>query len=81
MFYKKFKEEKLLNPFIIYLDMKTLCPIQVMDLSYQIDYKTPKKIRQLEEYETALEHTILFVILIKHRKTTTVEDGNKITGI
>ena len=37
--------------------MKTFYPMQVIDLSFQIDHKTPKKIRIFEKYETAPEHT------------------------
>ena len=81
LFYKEYNGETLLNPFISYLDMKTFYPIQVIDLRFQIDYVTPKKIRLFEEYENAPENTNLYVILIKHRETNMVSDGNKITGI
>ena len=71
LFYKEYIGESLLNPFISYLDMKTFYPIQVIDLRFQTDYITAKKIRLFEEY----------VILIKHREINMVSDGNKITGI
>ena len=61
--------------------MKIFYPIQVIDLSFQNDYITPKKIRLFEEYENAPENTKLYVILLKHRKINMVSDGNKITGI
>ena len=61
--------------------MKTFYPIQVIDLRFQVDYKTPKKIRLFGEYETAPEHTISYVILIKHKEIKMVSNGNKITGI
>ena len=67
IFYREYNRELFLNPFISYLDMKNFNPIQVNDLRFQIDYITPKKIRLLEEYETAPEHTNLYVILIKHK--------------
>ena len=60
--------------------MKTFYPIQVIDLRFQIKYITPKRIRLFEEYENAHENTNLYVILIKHRETNMVSDGNKITG-
>ena len=61
--------------------MKTLYPIQVIDLRFQIDYIAPKKIRLFEEYENTTENTNLYVILIKHKEIKMVADGNKITGI
>ena len=58
-FLKEHNGKSLLNPFISYLDMKTFYPIQVIDLRFQIDYITPKKIRLCEENETAPENTTL----------------------
>ena len=81
LFYKEYNGESLLHPFISYLDMKTFYPIQVIDLSFQNDYITPKKIRLFEEYENAPENTKLYVILIKHTEIFMVSDGKKITGI
>ena len=60
--------------------MKTLYPIQVIDLRFQNDFVTPKKIRLFEEFEDNPEHTFLKVILIKHREINMVSDGKKITG-
>ena len=81
LFYKEYNGESLLHPFISYLDMKSFYAIQVIDLRFQIDYVTPKKIRLFEEYEETPENTNLYVILIKHREINMVSDGNKITGI
>ena len=67
LFWKEYNGESLLHPFISYLDMKTFYPIQVIDLRFQIDYITPKKIRLFEEYEKTPENKNLYVILIKHR--------------
>ena len=61
--------------------MKTFYPIQVIDLGFQINYKTPIKIRLFDEYENAPENTNFFVISIKHRKIIMVSDAIKITGI
>ena len=61
--------------------MNTSYPIHVIDLRFQIDYITPKKIRLFEEYENAPENTNLYVVLIKHRENNMVCDGKKITGI
>ena len=81
LFYKEYNGETLLHPIISYLDMKSFYPIQVIDLRFQIDYVTPKKIRLFEEYEETPENTNLYVILIKNREIDMVSDGNKITGI
>ena len=81
LYYKEYNGESLLHPFISYLDMKTFYPIQVIDLRFQIDYVSPKKIRLFKEYEDTPENTNLYVILIKHREINMVSDGNKITGI
>ena len=61
--------------------MKTFSPVQVIDLSLQIKYLTPKQIKVFEDYETAPEHTNYWVILIKHKEPNMFLDGNKITGI
>ena len=81
IFYKEYNGESLLHPLISYLDMKTFYPIQIIDLRFQIDYVTPKKIKLFEEYENAPGNTNLYIILIKHREINMVSDGNKITGI
>ena len=83
LFYKEYNGESLLNTFIsyLYLDMKTFYHIQVIDLRFEIDYVTPKKIRLFEEYKIAPENTNSYVILIKHREIYKVFDGNKLTGI
>ena len=77
IFYKEYNVESLLHPFISYLDMKTFNTIQVIDLRFQIDSITAKKIRLSEEYENAPENTNLYVILIKHKEIKMVSDGNK----
>ena len=68
LFYKEYNGKSLLNPLISYLDMKTFYPIQIIDLRFQIDYVTPKKIRLFDEYENAPDNTNLYVILLKHRE-------------
>ena len=81
LFYKEYNGESLLHPFISYLDMKAFYPIQVIDLRFQIDYVTPKKVGLFEEFENTPENTNLYVILIKHREINMVSDGIKLTGI
>ena len=81
LFYKEYNGESLLKPFISDIDLKSFYPIQVIDLRFQVDYITPKKIRIFEEHETDPEHTNLHFILIKHKEIKMVSDGNKTTGI
>ena len=50
LFYKEYVGEELLNHFVFYTDMKDKYPIQVIDLRYQADHITPKKIQLFEEY-------------------------------
>ena len=80
-FYKEYKGESLLHPFICFLDLKTFYLIQVIDLRFQIDYITPKKTRLFEEFENTPQSTNLDVLLIKYKEFKMVSDGTKITGI
>ena len=43
VFFKEYISERLLNPSIIYPDMETKFPIEIIDLRHQIDVKTPEK--------------------------------------
>ena len=61
--------------------MKTFYPIQVIDVRFQNDYITPKKIRFSDEYQNAPENTKLYVILIKRGEINMVSDASKIFGI
>ena len=81
LIYKEYNGESLLHPFISYLDMKSFYSHQVIDLSFQIDYITPKKTKLFEKNENTPENIILYVILIKHKEIKMVSDGNKITAI
>ena len=78
LFYEDIIGESIPHPFISYLDMKAYYPIQVIDLRFQIDYITPKKIRLFEEHEETTENTNLYVIIIKHREINMVSDGKKL---
>ena len=73
--------EELLNPFLSYPDMKTKYPIQVIDLRYQVDHITPKKIQLFEEYRAAPANAKLFVILIRRREVEKISDGNKLIEV
>ena len=71
LFYKEFVGEELLNPFVSYPDMKTKYPIQLIDLRFQPDHITPKKIQLFEEYRPEPannpNNARLYVILIRRR--------------
>ena len=48
--------------------MKTYYPIQVIDLRFQVDYLTPKKIWLFEEYDEKPTNIKLYVKLSEHRE-------------
>ena len=80
-FYKEYVGEPMLNPIISYDKMKKYYPIQIIDLRFQVDHISPKKIRLFEEYENNPVNTDLYVILIKHREIKMISDGNKIISV
>ena len=61
--------------------MKDKYPIQVIDLRFQADHITPKKIQLFEEYRADPAYARLFVILIKRREIELICDGNKLIEI
>ena len=80
-FYKEYVGEELLTPFISYTDMKNKYPIQVIDLRFQADHVTPKKIQVFQEYRAAPGNARLFVILIRRREIEFISDGNKLIEV
>ena len=75
-FFGEYVGEQLLNPFVSYPDMKTKYPIQVIDLRFQADHITPKKIQLFEEYRENPNSARLYVILIIRREIELISDGN-----
>ena len=71
----------MLNPLISYPDMKNKNPIQLIDLRFQVDHITPKKIHLFEEYSDDPDNERLFVILIRHRQIEMIPDGKKIIEV
>ena len=53
-FYQEYVGEEVLNPFISYIDMKSIYPIQVMDLRHQIDHISPKRFNSLKNIKMIL---------------------------
>ena len=81
LFYKEYVGEELLSPFVSYTDMKNKYPIQVIDLRYQADHITPKKIQLFEEYRAARDNAGLYVILIRRREIEFISNGNKLIEV
>ena len=81
LFHKEYVGEPMLNPIISYDKMKKYYPIQIIDLRFQVDHISPKKIRLFEEYDDNPVNTNLYVISIKHREIKMISDGNKIIGV
>ena len=81
LFYKEYVGEELLNPFISYPDMKDKHPIQVIDLRFQADHITPKKIQLFEEYRADPNNARLYIILIRRREIEFISDGNKLIEV
>ena len=81
LFYKEYVGEELLNPFVSYPDMKDKYLIQVIDLRFQTDHITPKKIQLFEEYRANPGNAKLFIILIRRREIEMISDGNKLIEV
>ena len=78
LFYKDYVGEELLTPFISYTDMKNKYHIQLIDLRFQADHITSKKIQLFEEYRADQANARLYVILIRRREIEFISDGNKL---
>ena len=81
IFFEEYVEEELLNPFSSYINMKDKYPIQVIDLRFQADHITPKKIQLFEEYREEPNNARLYVILIRRREIELISDGNKLIEV
>ena len=81
LFYKEYVGQELLNPFISYPDKKDKHPIQVIDLRFQADHITPKKLQLFEEYRADPANARLYVILIRRREIEFISDGNKLIEV
>ena len=61
--------------------MKIKYPIQIIDLKYQTDHITPKKIQLFLEYRGSPANARLYVILIRRREIEFFSDGNKLIEV
>ena len=71
----------MLYAIITYDKIKKYYPFQIIDLRFQADHISPKKIRLFEEYEDNPANTNFYIILIKHREFKMISDGNKIISV
>ena len=63
---KKYFGEELMNPSILYPGEKTFFTIQVIDLRFQLNFKTLQKNFQLfEEYRADPAHARLFIVIFR----------------
>ena len=76
--YKEYVGEEILNPFLSYPDMENKYPIQMIDLRFQVDHITPKKIQLFEEYRADPAHARLFVIIIRRTEIEMISRGDKL---
>ena len=81
LFSKEYVGEQLLSPIMTYDKMKTCYPIQKIDLRFQVDHKSPEKIRLFEEYDNNPTNTIFYIILIKHREIKMISGGKKFISV
>ena len=81
LFYKEYVGEEILSPFVSYTDLKNKYPIQVIDLRFQADHITSKKIQLFEEYRVDPANARLFIILIRRREIEFISDGNKLIEV
>ena len=72
-----------MTPVISYPDMKNKYPIQVIDLRFQLDHITPKKMQLFEEYrdDAGPNDARLFVILVGRREIELISDGTNLIEI
>ena len=61
--------------------MKNFYSIKKIDLRFQVDHITPKKIQLFEDFSESPDKERLFVILIRHRQIEMISDGNKIIEV
>ena len=57
-----------MSPFISYPDMKTNCPIEILDLRHQSDHITPIKIQLFQEYSSDPQNAKFYLIIIRRRE-------------
>ena len=61
--------------------MKTIYPIEIIDLRHQPDLITPKKIQLFQEYAADPDNAKLFLIIVRRREIELISDGNKLIEV
>ena len=61
--------------------MKNFCPIQVIDLRFQVDHITPKKVQLFEEFSEDPDNERIFIILIRQIQIEMISYGEKIIEV
>ena len=70
-----------MSPFIFYPDMKTKCPIEIIDLRHQFDHITPKKTQLFQDYSAGPENAKFYLIIIRRKEIELISDGNKLIEV
>ena len=81
MIYREYVGQTKWNPIITYDKMKKWYPIEIIDLRFQVDHISPKKIRFFEEYYDNPLNTVIYNILIKHTEIKMISAGSKIVSV
>ena len=71
--------KKNLKPFITDPDKTNVCPMQVIDLRFQVDPINPMKIEIIKEDRVEPPNARLFAKIIKHWDIKMILDGNEVT--
>ena len=61
--------------------MKIKYPIQVIDLRFQVDYISLKKIQLFEEYRVNPANARMLLILTRRREIEMISNGNKLLEV
>ena len=81
LFFRENIGEEIMTPFISYLDMKTIYPIEVIDLRHQHKHITPKKVQLFHEYGADPENANFFLMIIRRREKELISDGNRLIEV
>ena len=73
-FFRDYIGERLMSPFLSYLDMKTKYPIEIIDLRHQSGHITPKKIQLFLEYGADPENARFLLIITRRREIELISD-------
>ena len=81
LFFCEKSGEAILNPLITYPDMKPNYSVGIIDLKYQPDQLTSKRIQLFHKYGTDRDKARLFLMLIRRTEIEIISDGNKLIEV